>query len=286
MQEVVSRRPTGSETFGRQQAERADSRANPADAHMKAQSSVGHTFQSAPDSSSDSFYRRRLPHWQPAGGAIFLTWRVYGSLPKHALEHLADEQQLLNRQPERPGELPRDRALRHSKRLFALADQMLTRVDGQARWLEDERIARVVVDALFHHHRRLYMLLSFVVMPNHVHVLLRPLPLEERQARKPAPLERQDEEPAPQFVPLRRITQSLKGYTAREANRLLKRTGLPFWQDESYDHWVRDEPEMQRIVNYIESDPVRAALVNRSQEWRCSSAWERVCGRMLAETET
>jgi putative transposase len=243
---------------------------------------VGQTFQSAHDSSADSFYRRRLPHWQPAGGTIFLTWRLYGSLPEEALQRLADEQHLLQKRPERPGELPRDRSRRHSKRLFALADQMLARADTGPHWLQDERIAQLVVDALFHHHLKLYVLLAFVVMPNHMHVLLQPLPIEEWQARKPAPLEdRQPGTPAPQYVPLRKITQSLKGYTAREANRILKRTGLPFWQDESYDHWARDEAEMQRIVEYIESDPVRAALVDHPQDWRYSSAWEREWGRMV-----
>ena len=55
--------------------------------------------------------------------------------------------------------------------------------------------------------------------------------------------------------------QGLKGYTAREANRLLGRTGQPFWQGESYDHWVRDETEFIRIIAYIENNPVKAGLV-------------------------
>jgi hypothetical protein len=92
---------------------------------METQSNVGQAFQPVLDSSADSFYRRHLPHWQPAGATIFLTWRLYGSLPQEALERLADEQHHLNKQPERPDELPRDRALRQSKRLFALADRML-----------------------------------------------------------------------------------------------------------------------------------------------------------------
>ena len=80
-------------------------------------------------------------------------------------------------------------------------------------------------------------------------------------------------------VALSRITQSLKGFTARQANGLLQRTGKPFWQDESYDHWVRDDGELLRIGVYIESDPVRAGLVASPEEWRWSSAWEREFGR-------
>jgi REP element-mobilizing transposase RayT len=254
---------------------------------------------------TDTFYRRRLPHWQPAGATIFLTWRLYGSLPQEALDQLAAERQLLEKQPVRLDETSRDRALRHSKRLFALADEMLARNIYGPQWLKDERIAPLVVDALFFHDSSLYMLLAFVVMPNHVHVVLTPLeertdlPTDERieeQAGKPAPhmgqdfiphgeqnfqtVSRQAEALAPHHVPLRRITQSLKGYTAREANRLLRRTGQTFWQDESYDHWVRDEAELGRIVVYIEWDPVRAGLVASPEEWPWSSAWERKWGRL------
>jgi putative DNA methylase len=144
-----------------------------------------------------------------------------------------------------------------------------------------------VITNLFHHDGKLYMLLSFVVMPNHVHVLLRPLqegmdPLVGDQTEDTAQAQDQEQagKPAPQYVPLRRITQSLKGYTAREANRLLQRTGLTFWQDESYDHWARDESEIERIALYIESDPVRAGLTASPEQWRWSSAWEREWGRL------
>jgi REP element-mobilizing transposase RayT len=59
--------------------------------------------------------------------------------------------------------------------------------------------------------RRFYDLPAYVVMPNHVHLLIRPL------------------------VPLPEITRWLKGSTARRANLVLGRTGQPFWQDESFD---------------------------------------------------
>jgi REP element-mobilizing transposase RayT len=69
-----------------------------------------------------------------------------------------------------------------------------------------------------------------------------------------------------------RLLQSLKGASAREANRVLRRTGEPFWQAESYDHWVRDEREWRRIANYIENNPVKAGLVSRAKDYRWSSA--------------
>lgn len=96
--------------------------------------------------------------------------------------------------------------------------------------------------------KRFYELQAWAVMPNHVHLLVLP------------------------HVALPQITHWIKGRTAREANRLLGRTGEPFWQDESYDHWVRNEREFQRIVAYIEKNPVLAGLAATAEDWPWSSA--------------
>lgn len=81
-----------------------------------------------------------------------------------------------------------------------------------------------------------YELAAFVIMANHVHALLLP------------------------NINPSHLLKSMKGATARQANRLLGRTGEPFWQAESYD-WVRDEKQHLRIVHYIECHPVKAGLV-------------------------
>jgi len=88
-------------------------------------------------------------------------------------------------------------------------------------------------------------------MANHVHVLLFPL------------------------ISPSRLLKSLKGFTARQANRLLNRTGEPFWQKESYDHWVRNEAEWNRIAAYIEENPVRAGSASTAQDYPWSSAHEQ-----------
>jgi putative transposase len=71
---------------------------------------------------------------------------------------------------------------------------------------------------------------------------------------------------------VRRLMKSLKGVTARAANEILRRTGKPFWQDESFDHWVRNEAEFLEIREYIEHNPVTAGLVERPEDWPWSSA--------------
>jgi REP element-mobilizing transposase RayT len=64
-----------------------------------------------------------------------------------------------------------------------------------------------------------------------------------------------------------RFMQTLKGYTARQANQLLQRAGQPFWQTESYDHSVRDLLEGQRIRAYIDNNPVKAGLAAQAEEY-------------------
>jgi len=93
-----------------------------------------------------------------------------------------------------------------------------------------------------------YVLHAYVVMPNHVHILLDPV------------------------APLPRITNGIKGVSARDANRALRRTGRAFWQDESFDHWIRTGAQCERIRNYIEQNPVKAGLVARAELWKWSSA--------------
>src|SRR5450759_895832 len=90
-------------------------------------------------------------------------------------------------------------------------------------------------------------------MSNHVHVLLNP-----HQA-------------------LREVTRAVKSTSARQANLILGRSGFRFWQDECYDHWVRDAKEFDRIERYIEANPVRAGLVERIEDWPWSSGSARFC---------
>jgi len=70
---------------------------------------------------------------------------------------------------------------------------------------------------------------------------------------------------------------SIKSFTAQKANLLLDRCGLPFWQHESNDHWVRDG-EFDRIKRYIEMNPVKAGLVSEPHLYPWSSAWRREAG--------
>ena len=162
--------------------------------------------------SSGEVYRGNLPHWHPPGAALFVTWRLAGTFPKL------------------------DRSCRDG-RTFVIRDDLLDRASDGPLWLRQPEVANCVVVCIRENAGRAYDLHAYVVMPNHVHVLLRP------------------------HLELAAITRILKGKSARLANAILGRTGQPFWQDESFDHWIRHPGQFEKVKSYIERNPVRAGLV-------------------------
>ncbi len=176
-------------------------------------------------------YRRRLPHLQAGDRPVFLTWRLYGSLPPNRV-------------------FGSEASAGHA---FVAMDSLLDRARGGPLHLRQPEVAELMIRALLYgqDNMKSYQLHAWVVMANHVHVLLTP------------------------FVEISKITHSLKRFTAREANRILGLIGQPFWQDESYDHLVRDGGEFDRIVRYIENNPVTAGLVSAPECFPWSSASRR-----------
>lgn len=132
-----------------------------------------------------------------------------------------------------------------------------------ACWLKDDRIARIVEQALLHFDGARYRLLAWCVMPNHVHVVI-----ETHQG-----------------FPLGEVVHSWKSFTANQANKVLGRTG-PFWMADYYDRFVRDERHFLAVVRYVTENPVKAGLVSDASQWRWSSAYkgeeEEEAARMAA----
>jgi len=131
---------------------------------------------------------------------------------------------------------------------FVAMDRLLDTTRTGPQHLRRPEFAEMVVGALRHlEGEGRFATHNFVVMANHVHLLITP---------------KED---------VGKITQSLKRFTAREGNQLLGVSGTPFWQDESYDRWVRDAVEFDRIANYIENNPVAAGLCTRPEDFPWSS---------------
>jgi REP element-mobilizing transposase RayT len=208
------------------------------------------------------YYRRKLPHWHPPGVPVFLTWRLFGSLPASAIDSLIQKQQLLHRELSTIDSTDDDSRLRKYKRLFAMIDTTLDNAKYGPLWLKDPIMASMIQDILMLRCGHLYKLWAYVVMANHVHVFLQPKLID-------------DPKTGPTCINVSLITKRLKGFTSREANRHLDRVNQPFWQDESFDHWSRNEAEFHRIVTYIENNPVKAGLIEKPEDWRWSSAAER-----------
>ena len=181
-------------------------------------------------------YQRRLPHWDSVDQPLFVTFRLYGSLPTHRV-------------------FPPD-SLARSGKAFVAMDRLLDRGASGPLYLRRAELAGMVVAALHDGERRFhrYQLHAYVVMPNHVHLLV-----------------------TPQVV-ARRWLAPLKGFTAYRANELLSSHGQAFWQDESHDHLVRSAAQFDRIRSYIEENPVHAGLVCQAHQHPWSSAASRLKG--------
>lgn len=195
-----------------------------------------------PTNTSKGWYSRGyLPHFD--GGPIpqTLTFRLADSFPKERLD--AWNEELVH--------LPAKEALaERRKRIEAYLDTGA----GNA-WLADRRIATLVQESLLFFDGERYCLHAWVIMPNHVHVLFTPTDSHS----------------------LADILHSWKSYTTHRANRILNRQGK-FWQEESFDRYIRDEKHFLAAIDYIESNPVKASLCLSNENWEFSSAARREAG--------
>ncbi len=188
------------------------------------------------------YYRRRLPHIQIPGATYFVIFRLKDSLPVKILEQLAAESEQIKKL------LPEQRDVEH-RCWFGNFDEYLDRCMVGKNFLNHQQICAIVADSLHRRDGQVYDLLAFCIMPNHVHAVF-------------TPLEKTDGA----YHSLTEILHSLKRNSAKQANIALGRT-VPFWQDESYDHYARDEAELDRIIKYVLRNPVKAGL---APEW---TAW-------------
>jgi REP element-mobilizing transposase RayT len=174
----------------------------------------------------------RLPHWQKDGAAYFVTWRLHGSLPVGVTTDLWTTEGAK----------------------FLKADRLLDAGATGPRWLIRADIAGSVVKILLESEQKGQCELgAWVLMPNHVHVVLRPR------------------------FDLPKVISSLKALSARDANRLLRRTGRQFWAKDYFDRWIRNSVEEQRIIRYIEQNPVKAGLCSAPEDWPWCNAAVAAC---------
>jgi REP element-mobilizing transposase RayT len=199
-------------------------------------------------------YRRNLPHIQPAGATLFITFRLSGSLPKSLTEQWrAGRKWLIHLEATNPDHF--NRVKRDFERSwFSKFEDVLDGASAGPLWLGEERVANEVARSLHLRDGSVYRLDAFSIMPNHAHIVFKPLPINAN-----------DDEAT--YPSLGSIMQSLKGNTALACNQLLDRAG-EFWAHESYDHYVRDHDEWLRIIAYVLNNPVKAGFVKAWQDWK------------------
>jgi REP element-mobilizing transposase RayT len=192
--------------------------------------------------------RGYLPHVKREGVSYFVTFRLADSLPREVLLRFEHEHAQALRQLSTNAN--REAAEEGGRDLHRKIKRYLDQGHGECL-LRQTEIADVVAEALYHYKEQQYLLDEWVVMPDHVHVVLWP---------------------KPNFT-LSEILKGRKRQIARQANLILGRTGETFWQRESYDHWIRNDEEKSRIRRYIRMNPVKAGLCKAPEEWKWSSAW-------------
>ena len=181
------------------------------------------------------WHRTYLPHFEAGATAQHITFRLADSLPATILAQWEVELSKLEQ---------RDQDLERRQRIEAYLD-----AGHGSCALRDPQIAELVANALHYFDGSRYELHEWVVMPNHVHALI--TPLYENS--------------------LSSILQAWKSYTAKEANRILGRTGS-FWQADYFDRVIRNEQHWNATVAYIHENPVRAGLCDAPTGWLFSSA--------------
>ncbi len=213
-----------------------------------------------------TWYRRKLPHLQPSEGTFFVTYRLFGSIPKAIIERLKGEHLLANqtiwdsifkkklllegREITDYGE--KDRLFHltkynEEKRYFQQFDRFLDKSLNEPHWLKRPEFAALCANTLHFYANKSYDLWAFCIMSNHVHVLF------TLQPGAPA---------------LCDVIGRIKSYSGKEGNAILGIHGI-FWEEESYDHLVRPG-EFDRILNYILQNPVKAGLTKEWQQYTWS----------------
>jgi REP element-mobilizing transposase RayT len=191
--------------------------------------------------------RRNLPHWRQEGVVYFVTFRLADSLPAEKLKCWREEREtwLQANPPPHTQEQHRQDVLLWDQPI----NEWLDAGHGSC-CLGDARAGEIVESALRYFDGSRYLLGDFVLMPNHVHALVVPMGRWE----------------------LSNILHSWKSYTSHRINLATSRSGR-LWQDESFDHIVRDEAAMRKFAHYIALNAERAGGRARLGRGRLSLQW-------------
>ncbi|WP_116125122.1 transposase [Lewinella sp. IMCC34183] len=199
----------------------------------------------------------KIPHDHLTHAAFHLTYRLFGSVPRHHLTILSDrrKRQLARLEAEALDLPPRLREEHLKAGGWAIQadyeyamEKALHGTSNGPFLLQRPLLAEQVINAwLYLHKRKEISLWAVCVMSNHVHVVLS---LGEGLAP----------------VPMGRIVRRHKNFTSRTANNLLGTTGHPFWAEGYFDRRIR-QGKFLRVMWYVLNNPVKVKLVPQWSDW-------------------
>jgi len=193
-------------------------------------------------------YTRHLPHWRQDGATYVVTFRLADSLPQNKLAELAAIRKEIQDVTQRDQALAAELAEKAMAQMEHWLDQGL----GSCV-LEKDSQREILLQSFLYHHDARYELGSIAVMPNHVHLLLRPYTGFE----------------------LEEVLHSRKLHSARQINASLQRRGA-LWSSESYDRIVRDAEHLWHCLQYIGSNPAKAGLDEKKSRVWVNPVWKEM----------
>lgn len=185
---------------------------------------------------------RNLPHFDAPEAIQFITFRLADSIPANVIREWKAEVDLFP-------DAERSHALR------VRLEQYLDRGYGCCL-LAHPAMAATLQQSFEYYQDVRYQLLAWTIMPNHVHILIKP------------------------SYSLPRIVQGWKTYSARWALQNAQRLHLQlpvggFWMRGYWDRYIRTETHLEAAIHYIRQNPVKAGLCPSAEEWKWSNAGER-----------
>jgi REP element-mobilizing transposase RayT len=198
-----------------------------------------------------TMHKRNLPHIYPQDAAFFITFRLKNSIPREVLAKMKEdeEQRIAEIRQSKLSEADKNEAIyTEKKRFFSRYDKALEKYATDDDFLKIPEIAQTVADKMHEYDKKLYDLIAYCIMSNHVHLLFTTHNYENAD--------------------ISYIMKLIKGGSAYLCNKILLNRAEIFWQDESYDHYIRNQKEFTNIEYYIIENPVKAGLIENWQQWK------------------
>jgi REP element-mobilizing transposase RayT len=194
------------------------------------------------------FHRRNLPHLYYSEGVYFITYRLANSIPIKAFKTIRSALVDISKNKVQPLVSAAELNLlnEREKRLFKKYDSILDSGEYGEKYLVIPQIVKTVKHTIHFSDGKDYKLISYCIMPNHVHLVFELLKFNKG---------------------ISKIMQSIKRISGTDSNLFLNRKGK-FWQDESFDRLVRDDMELYNIIKYVLLNPVNAGLVKNWNDWK------------------